>query len=211
MGKAWLRILLGGVIGLLVGLGVLRMVYLALIAVQWRELPPTVSPVTELAVRGGGCGYGTVYVKVADGSLRQLSRDEPKRWLPVPSEPEWWRFFRLTKPCEFSSEAFSVLSFRPTDVSACFRGGWGGPDLGVEENYILDSRGILWQWHRVEVCGVLDHGPDLTTPFVVIVVLLGCTYAGAILAAWSLRLSLLKKIRQRHLPYWFGAGGGTRK
>lgn len=106
-----LRILLGAVIGLELGLAVFActFTYAPALFPGWEKLPATTSAVTDLGA-SLGC-EGAVCVRTADGSSLQLTRSEPWRWLPgfsCTGGP--YRLAELADPCGSSS---SVKCTRP--------------------------------------------------------------------------------------------------
>ncbi len=206
MGKGWLRIVAGAVIGLLVGLGVRAYLQRPPLFPRWEELPPTASVVTELGI-GPGCG-GTAYVRMADGSSMQLSQTGPQRWLPSSYRG---RFYPLTEfpqpcgsspskkcfnlgigPCDLSSEAFSTASHPPADITACLQSRDAFAEMLVVQDYVFDSRGALWRWYWVPSCSNMDIGRREKVGMLSTSAMFFCPILGFLLAVWSLEMNLGK-------------------
>ncbi len=175
MQQSWLRVLVGAVIGLIVGLGI-RTSGVGL--PPWRKLPRTASPVIEVNVElagvnsSGSCGR----FRTADGSTLRLSQGTSGNWLPTSDTGEC-HYDRLMKPCnslfgencqspyqpihpvpcDLSSEAFSALTFPPSNVKTCVEYDLGYVDSSWIRAYAVDSSGVLWQWDWNRINGNIDN------------------------------------------------------
>ena len=144
----WGRILILGLGAFLIGWGVsefMRSGYLQ----HWQRLPDSPSTLSGFAA---ACDFG-VLAKAVDGSLLRCTPIIGECWVRDSGCDKGYD--TITRACEFSSPAFSLLAGPPKGVQACIQGTTQYPEAAKTTDYLLDAEGNVWEWS----CGLYACGP----------------------------------------------------
>ena len=131
------------VLGLLLGIGVSQARNAGYFE-QWQQTASPPVKIEELITSG----KGTILAKTIDGEILRCTNWREECWIPaqLPSPVDDAYVTIVTKPCDFSSPEFSLLTNRPREIIDCiqdkttYADGWG------EQTYVLDADGVVWEW-----------------------------------------------------------------
>ena len=136
-----IRIIAIGIAGFILGLGLFLIDNNGYFQ-YWQNLPSPPQEISEIIPAGAP----SFFIKTLDGSTYYYSSWHNEGWLQKTVPTDFVNPFEVTRPCDFSSPEFSLLTNSPPKIKDCVQETTLYADGSTQYTLAIDGKGNIWEW-----------------------------------------------------------------